>query len=113
MQGRVAFWVTLFFLLIAVGHSEAYGQYYLFRSDDPSKADVSFVKHAIEAKANSSVFNVVKIGNPTNSVQTYRLTFTVPEGWSVLGEPVQELTLASHDSVLVPRSCGGGLHCTW
>ncbi|HUW07542.1 MAG TPA: hypothetical protein VMW01_14945, partial [Williamwhitmania sp.] len=102
MQGRVAFWVTLFFLVIAVGHNEAYGQYYLFRSDDPSKADVSFVKHAIEAKANSSVFNVVKIVNPTNSVQTYRLTLTVPEGWSVLGEPIQELTLASHDSVLVP-----------
>lgn len=102
MQGRVAFWVTFFFLLIAVGHMNAYGQYYLFRSDDPAKADVSFVKHAVEAKANSSVFNVVKIVNPTNSSQTYRLTLTVPEGWSVLGEPIQELTLASHDSVLVP-----------
>jgi len=102
MQGRVAFWVTIFFLLIAVGHNEAYGQYYLFRSDDPAKADVSFIKHAIEAKANSSVFNVVKIVNPTNSAQTYRLTLTVPEGWSVLGEAIQEFTLASHDSVLVP-----------
>ena len=50
MRLRYVFLTIITFVMVAVVPWDACGQYYLFRAEDPVKADVSFVRHSVEAK---------------------------------------------------------------
>ena len=78
-----------------------YSQFFLY-NEQPIDLDVHFAKHSLEATSKKTFFNVLKIVNRANRSESFALTFTVPQGWNIIGQTKQDVNLAPFDSIFVP-----------
>lgn len=63
---------------------------------------LSFVKANVEQSPDSLYFNILKIANYTKEVVKGELTFSFPEGWSIISMHGNILELNPNDSAFIP-----------
>lgn len=78
------------------------GQYFFYNTNETQKIELKFAKHSIEAQKGKTIFNVLKINNKSSQQQSFKLHFTTPSGWKVIGNEIQEINLQPLDSILIP-----------
>lgn len=76
-------------------------QFFLY-NEAPIDIETHFTRHSIEASAQQTFFNVLKIKNNANRSESFTLNITVPQGWNVIGKDKMEMQLAPYDSIVIP-----------
>lgn len=89
-------------VLITFCTNIVHGQYYSLFDSEKINVEIEFLRPNIEANSGQTVFNVIKIRNRNQSQQTYSLSITYPDGWSLIGEDKFDISIPPEDSLLVP-----------
>lgn len=92
---------TKILLLLFILPALVYGQF-SFLDDPYEDIEMDFLIEKIEGQQDKSFFNVVKIINPTDKRMQFNAQFTLPRGWSLMGEERKLITLNPNDSILLP-----------
>jgi outer membrane protein OmpA-like peptidoglycan-associated protein len=66
------------------------------------KVDMKFLFPKLEATANKSVFNILKIKNTSNFSFIGKVKLIQPDGWNIIGENEIDLNIETGDSLLLP-----------
>lgn len=74
--------------------------YFLENAQD--KLEVEFLRKKVETVAEKTFFNALCIKNPTAQRLSFMVSFSIPDGWTFMGEKRQQYTVEPHDSIIVP-----------
>lgn len=94
----IFFFISLFTFLPILGYSQFFNRF----NEQPIDVDIHFLKHSLESSAKKTFFNVLKIKNKANRSESMTLNLSVPEGWRIIGDTKQEITLNPFDSIPIP-----------
>ncbi len=89
-------------VLITFCTNIVHGQYYSLFNSEKINVEIEFLRPNVEASSGQTVFNVIKIRNINQSQQTYSLSITYPDGWSIIGEDKFDISIPPVDSLLIP-----------
>ena len=93
--------INILILLFLVFSFKSYSQFF-YSNLSSSDFKLNFLKEHIEAKANTSFFNVLTIKNKSENKVSIQLNLSIPQNWQLFCDQKQLLTINPKDSVLVP-----------
>lgn len=91
----------IFLIFIFMISENSFSQF-SFLSEPYNELDIKFLKGKIEASPEESFFNMVSIKNNASQPLSFQLNFSIPQGWNLFNDPLQNLTLNPSDSVIIP-----------
>ncbi|MBE9469124.1 MAG: OmpA family protein [Bacteroidetes bacterium] len=90
--------LILFFLVLSF---KSYSQFF-YSNLSSSDFKLEFLKEHIEAKANTSFFNVINIKNKSENKVHIQLNLSIPQNWQLFCDKKQLLTINPKDSLQIP-----------
>ena len=98
---RACIWAIITFIMLSFGSTSLYAQF-SFIEEPYNKLEVSFLETKQEINPSVSFFNVLIIKNPTDRRLRFDLSFSLPAGWTLMGERSQSILLNPGESKMVP-----------
>jgi len=100
MKVKVRF--ILLILIYFTGYSDLFSQITTFNGQQNGLLELSFLKEQIEAKAQSTIFNIVKIKNNSARPFSGKINLSVPRDWSIIGDNTYDIHIQENDSLNLP-----------
>ncbi len=93
--------INILLLLFLVLSIKSYSQFF-YSNLSSSDFKLKFLKEHVEAKANTSFFNVLNIKNKSENKVSIQLNLSIPQNWTLFGDKKQLFTINPKDSILIP-----------
>jgi outer membrane protein OmpA-like peptidoglycan-associated protein len=93
--------ISICLILLLTPYEATYGQFFL-SNEAPTNIEISFARYSIDAAAQTTFFNTLRVRNNNNRQENLTLNITIPQGWSIIGSSKIDFSLEPNDSTIIP-----------
>lgn len=106
---RTCIQTIIFFFVLGLSSTSLYAQF-SFIEEPYNQLEVSFLEKKKEIDPSVSFFNVLKIINPTDRRLRFDLSFSLPSGWTLMGERNQSILLNPGETKMIPMRSAANIN---